>query len=645
MQYFPMLLAALFCVLSADAEEASDCFRIKVVDEATGRGVPLVELTTVNNVRFVTDSAGLVAFDEPGLLNRRTFFRVSSHGYESPDGGYGARGRAFDVTSGGEAVLKLKRINIAERLYRVTGGGIYRDSVLLGDKPPLAQPLLNAGVLGSDSVVNAVFNGRIHWFWGDTNLPPHPLGIFDVPGATSQLPENGGLQPDVGVDLSYFLNDAGNAKATADMPGPGPTWIGGLTVLQDEDHRERMFANYVKIKPPMETYERGLVEFDAHAERFELVKKIPLDAPMFPDGHPLKVTEQGVEYVYFPQPFPTLRVRATPNDFQDLTQYESYTCLTADSTETNAVVDRNENGVAKYSWKRGVPAVRGPLQERLLKSGDLKPEDVHFQLVDVDSGTPIKAHGGSVYWNEYRQRWVMIVLESWGKSMLGEIWFAEADTPIGPWLYARKVVTHDKYSFYNPKQHPMFDRENGRVIFFEGTYTHTFSGNTEQTPRYDYNQILYRLDLADERLALPVPVYRTGQTNGAAQSLQSRASADSVPERSRMEFFALDRKTFATIPVYSRNVKGHQQLTTESSAGFFSAPVFFALPADQADAPATTELLLEFVHDETGEHRYSTTATAENGFRKTGEVCRVWSADRGFRMPEPKNHSLVSIRR
>ena len=67
-------------------------------------------------------------------------------------------------------------------------------------------------------------------------------------------------------------------------------------------------------------------------------------------------------------------------------------------------------------------------------------------------------------------------------------------------------MTHDKYSFYNPKQHPMFDRENGRVIFFEGTYTHTFSGNTEQTPRYDYNQILYRLDLADERLAVPVPV-------------------------------------------------------------------------------------------------------------------------------------------
>lgn len=634
MQHSPSLPAALFCLLTAYAQ-ASDYFRIKVVDEATGRGVPLVELTTVNNVRFMTDSAGLVAFDEQGLLNRRVFFHVSSHGYESPDGGFGARGRAFDLTAGGEAVLKLKRINIAERLYRVTGGGIYRDSVLLGDKAPLTQPLLNAGVMGSDSVVNAVFNGRIHWFWGDTNLPPHPLGIFDVPGATSQLPENGGLQPDVGVDLNYFVNDAGNAKPTADMPGPGPTWIGGLTVLKGDDNRERMFANYVKIKPPMETYERGLVEFDANAEQFNLVKKLPLDAPLFPDGHPFRATEQGVDYVYFPRPFPTLRVRATPNDFLDLTQYESYTCLTSDSTEANPVVDRDEGGVVKYSWKRGVPAVSGKLREQLTKSGDLKPEDVHFQLVDVDSGQLIRAHGASVYWNEHRQRWVMIMLESWGQSMLGEIWFAEADTPTGPWLYARKIVTHDKYSFYNPKQHPMFDRENGRVIFFEGTYTHTFSGNTEQTPRYDYNQIMYRLDLADERLALPVPVYRIGDSTGESQSLRIRKDPDSVPERHRVAFFALDRKTTATIPVYWRKVNGHPQLTTESSAEEIGEPVFFALANDHPDAPATTEPLLEFVHGETGELRYSTTAPAGNGFRKNRSVCRVWSTGLASKSSKP----------
>src|SRR4028118_1191356 len=95
----------------------------------------------------------------------------------------------------------------------------------------------------------------------------------------------------------------------------------------------------------------------------------------------------------------------------------------------------------------------------------------------------------SVDWNEHRGRGAMIAGELFGTSMLGEVWFAEADTPLGPWAYARKVVTHDKYSFYNPKQHPMLAKQGGRTTFFEGTYTASFSGNTDPTPRYDYNQI------------------------------------------------------------------------------------------------------------------------------------------------------------
>ena len=43
----------------------------------------------------------------------------------------------------------------------------------------------------------------------------------------------------------------------------------------------------------------------------------------------------------------------------------------------------------------------------------------------------------------------------------------------------------------------------GRTIFLEGTYTNMFSGNPEQTPRYNYNQIMYKLDLASPRLELP----------------------------------------------------------------------------------------------------------------------------------------------
>jgi hypothetical protein len=43
--------------------------------------------------------------------------------------------------------------------------------------------------------------------------------------------------------------------------------------------------------------------------------------------------------------------------------------------------------------------------------------------------------------------------------------------------------------------HPEFTPEGSPVLFFEGTYTVQFTSNQQPTPRYDYNQLLYRLDL------------------------------------------------------------------------------------------------------------------------------------------------------
>ena len=47
-----------------------------------------------------------------------------------------------------------------------------------------------------------------------------------------------------------------------------------------------------------------------------------------------------------------------------------------------------------------------------------------------------------------------------------------------------KIVQHNQYNFYNVVQHPLFEQEGGRVIYFEGTYTDSFSGAKEKTPRY-----------------------------------------------------------------------------------------------------------------------------------------------------------------
>ena len=82
---FPPCCLACNCARLAKRNAApSALFAIRVVDAETGRGVPLVELETVNHLRFYTDSNGTVAFREPGLMGRQIFFHVRSHGYEYP---------------------------------------------------------------------------------------------------------------------------------------------------------------------------------------------------------------------------------------------------------------------------------------------------------------------------------------------------------------------------------------------------------------------------------------------------------------------------------------------------------------------------------------------------------------------------------
>src|SRR3954463_9590461 len=131
----------------------TDYFAIHIVDEATNRGVPLVKLTTVNEVSCWTDSNGLVAFHEPGLMNQEVFFHLNSDGYEYPKDGFDNRGVKLQVIAGSEATIKIRRRNIAERLYRITGAGIYRDTMLLGRVAPLNRPVLNGKVFGQDTVI------------------------------------------------------------------------------------------------------------------------------------------------------------------------------------------------------------------------------------------------------------------------------------------------------------------------------------------------------------------------------------------------------------------------------------------------------------------------------------------------------------
>jgi hypothetical protein len=449
-----MVAVLLTARIAVGSERPAPCC-ITVVEKGSGWPVPMVELRTVHEVRFVSDNAGRIAFDLPELMGQDTWFTVTSDGYEVPADGYGKRGVRVTPRPGKSLTIEVGRTCIAKRLGRLTGAGLFGESQKLG----LESDRKESGVLGCDSVQNAVHDGRIFWAWGDTSIARYPLGIFDTTSATTAIRPLATFTPPLQLRFDYFADDAGGPRGVAKMPGKGPTWLSGCVTLPDKTGTQRLVAAYVKSKPPMEGYESGLCAWNEKRSSFEHLRTVwtkseatPKQPPM-PQGHPVIIDgDDGKKWALFGHPFPKLRCPATFEAWQDPGRWENVTA----------------------------------------------PEGIRSS----PDGKLIKAASGSIAWNVYRKRWVTIFMELFGApSGFGEIWYAEADSPYGPWGPAVKVLSHNNYAFYNPQLHPEFTPADSPILLFEGTHSKTFANHPEPTPRYDYNQILYRLDLDDARLA------------------------------------------------------------------------------------------------------------------------------------------------
>ncbi|HPT31605.1 MAG TPA: hypothetical protein PLW67_07170, partial [Prolixibacteraceae bacterium] len=647
-------------VVFAPSGQSEKPFQIKVVDDQTQRGVPLVELKTTNDICYVTDNNGIVAFREPGLMNQEVFFHLKSHGYEVPADGFGYRGIRVTTIPGDSVVIPIKRINIAERLYRITGAGLYHHSLEAGLPVPLKQPALNGQVTGQDTFMETLYKGRIFWVWGDTNKPSYPLGNFATSGATSELPGKRGLDPSVGIDLTYFTDETGFSKKMCPVEGPGPVWMHWLTTLKDASGKETLVGSWTRVKTLGENYEQGLAVFNDGEKVFKPVYRFELNSPFFPDGHSFKGNVAGQEYIYFDGStrYP-VRVKADLEHLKDLSAYEAFTCLKEGGRFDTAqvLIDRNENGSIRWGWKKNGEPLDYAKEKWLLQKGILKQGEGLFHLIDMESGSPVQSQSCSVFWNAYRGKWVMILEQIYGTSFLGEIWYAEGDTPVGPWVYCRKIVTHDNYSFYNVGQHPLFDQENGRLIYFEGTYTNGFTNNPVPTPRYNYNQIMYRLDLSDSALFMPEPVYRIKGKKGAdryalRKELETQALWQQVVE---IPFFAFSpgRHPAGLEPVYAVQEKGKPKLSTlrPGNQALGVNPAFYALQGNPSSVTAVSgeKSLVSLVSHESpmlvplyefkdarGNYSYSTEENLEGYTRSEHPVCRVWKNPSSILMLDPE---------
>lgn len=587
------ILIIIIFLYSADspltfAQDQGDYFIIHVIDKDTRRGVPLVELMTTNSIRYYTDNNGIVAFYEPGLIDQEVYFYIKSHGYEFPKDGFGNRGTTLNVTKGGSATIEIRRTNIAERLYRITGQGLYNHSILVGYPVPLNSLPLNGKVMGQDGGLAIPYNNKLYWFWGDTDRPSYPLGNFAGTGATSEFPGNGGLDPDLGIELNYFTNKSGFCKEmfpSVEFPGPGMKWPSCLMTLEDDKGEEILVAKYSRMKSLGEPYEMGFAIFDDENESFIKLMQFDLGEIIIPDGHTFPVTIKGEKYYYFANLYPNCtfyRVKATLAEIKDLKKYESFTCLSPGSRyeKSSPRIERNKDGILTYAWKANTSSVGPDRENELISSGLIKKHEAWYKLQDINTGIYIQPYSGSVQWNTYLKRWVMIVQQN-----VGEVWFAAGDTPVGPWLYAKKIVKHQDYTFYLPIQHPYFNNDGARYIYFEGTYTNSFSGNPDKTPRYNYNQIMYRLDVEDPRIYLPEPVYSLLDSNGNLTYMM-RDEIDSLnlwKNIYEIPFCAFpeNRKLDNLIPVYMYKTSTNIQLKSklEQTKRKTGIILFYALPS------------------------------------------------------------------
>jgi hypothetical protein len=181
------------------------------------------------------------------------------------------------------------------------------------------------------------------------------------------------------------------------------------------------------------------------------------------------------------------------------------------------------------------------------------------------------------------------------------------------------------------------DEETGRGV----PYTAAFSGSKDPTPRYDYKQVMYQLDLTDERLALPVPIYAV-QENVSSVRLVAGTSLAGDARWREIAFFAPDRPGLAAVPIIEhRDEKTGQWLLTSSSTGSGAgstvergqSPLLYVIPADAGKPSAGTVPLFEFRQQAGPGVYYLPIEDPRAGFQRSDRpVGLVWRNPSGLRI-------------
>jgi len=643
---------------------------------------------------FHTDNNGVVAFFHPNVMNRHVDFEVVSHGYRlAHQSDHIERRRA---TMGGTIEFVMDRLpgQIANREFRVTGHGRYRETELLQEPRPAFAPNINAMVMGQDSAKTAAFGGRVFWIWGDTHATS--FSNFRGAAATSLLPGRG-PQAQNDIHLEYILDPY--IRVREQMPEsryrphglwgphgdvPRLAWMDGLISVIDGPYEVLIGTYQQTTLPPFGAWEWGVSHYDFAERNFEPMDEkfgvaysardvgetsdqinecvrlggrwvrrpadskgvVPPPLCMFmperPKGHPHRVEHADGDYVYFQN---DVRVAANRLDMENRDSYRTFTPVVGQDPD---VVEWDDNGRAAWKWRDG-PA---PSTKSVAGFGG-KHQDIreHAQAYDrkecfsLGDACKITTHRATdTAYNPYRKRYIRLLNPANGRENVrfenGEIWYQEADTPMGPWVYARKIATHLRvhgsdgrmilpdYSLYNPRLHSYYNQQGGRKVFFEGTltqYTRPQGASPYEIGYHTYNQMMYSLDLGEAELSLPVAIYDL-QQGGTPGDFTTHEGLPNNYDNRPAPFMAHDRATPGMLPV--------SRVNGRLIAGDASAPIFHVLPSW---TPPSDELQPLYEYRDTGSGNgfafVYTTATSWNMQGPLRVVGQVWKNPVHVSMP------------
>ena len=285
-----------------------------------------------------SDSQGMVAFCDPDAVGRSIAFTVTSDGYTLPSGPT----VTLAATAGGAARVTLARRYAGERLYRATGQGIYRDSVLLGSsrRRPPRRTSTGLWAMGQDTPSTFVYAAAGTRSAGCTDCAAHFPVQLDTSGATSPL-ARANFSPDLGRTprtssiASGFsrgiVDTAADPSAASAFSGAGSAWTD-----RQRGRRERGASQVFGTDEAASSPAWSALSPKARSGlgNLRVRRRLPYTGAPIPAGRSIPCAIP-LALMLLPTGRTWLRFPATPAGVQDLAGYEVYSAYGAVARPTS----------------------------------------------------------------------------------------------------------------------------------------------------------------------------------------------------------------------------------------------------------------------------------------------------------------------